>query len=391
MLAWPAMSAASNPTDPAPSVLALAEACVRCGLCLPHCPTYALDGRETESPRGRIALAQALAGGKDTPNASLDEHLDHCLGCGRCETVCPARVRYGELLSATRALQRRRRSPGLRQRWIETLAARPRWLDRALGLYRVLHPLLPGRLRPVPKPPAATATRAGGNAASPALFLGCVARRYEGPARAALLRLLAAAGQDAAIPDGQTCCGALHAHAGDAGTADALAVRNRSVFAGRATVLCPASGCLGSLSRALPDSAVLDPLQWLERQGDRLRFSPTPMRIALHWPCTQAPAARAALRTLLAAIPQLDVIEVDAGHGCCGAAGMHMIAFPERAARLRQPLLDQLGASGASLLLSANIGCRLHLATARVPVRHPLEFLAERLDMDGGGTTAALS
>lgn len=386
------MPVAMNPPDPAPAIQALAEACVRCGLCLPHCPTYGLDGCETESPRGRIALAQALAAREHTPIAALDEHIDHCLGCGRCEAVCPAKVRYGELLTATRELQRQRRGAGLRQLCVEALAARPRWLDRALGLYRVLHPLLPGTLRPVPKPPAASATRAGGDAASPALFLGCVARRYEGQARTALLHLLAAAGQDAAIPDDQTCCGALHAHAGDIGTAATLAAQNQSAFAGRATVLCPASGCLGSLRRVLPaDTAVLDPLQWLARHGERLRFAPTPMRIALHWPCTQAPPARAALRTLLAAVPQLDVIELDAGHGCCGAAGMHMIAFPERAARLRQPLLDQLGANGASLLLSANIGCRLHLSVARVPVRHPLEFLAERLDMDGGGTTAALS
>jgi glycolate oxidase iron-sulfur subunit len=83
---------------------------------------------------------------------------------------------------------------------------------------------------------------------------------------------------------------------------------------------------------------------------------------------------------LLALVPGLEVIEMDAGSGCCGAAGTQMLVAPERAARFRQPLLDQLRASGATRLLSANIGCRLHFANATsIPVQHPLEFLAECL------------
>ena len=58
-----------------------------------------------------------------------------------------------------------------------------------------------------------------------------------------------------------------------------------------------------------------------------------------------------------------------------------MLEEPERAARLRQPLLDALAGSGATELLSANIGCRLHLANGtRMPVRHPVEILAEHLE-----------
>ena len=88
----------------------------------------------------------------------------------------------------------------------------------------------------------------------------------------------------------------------------------------------------------------------------------------------------AATRALLARIPGLDVVVLDAGHGCCGAAGTGMVTEPGRAAAHRQPLLDQLAASGATRLLSANIGCRLHFANAApVPVQHPLEFLATLL------------
>ena len=105
-------------------------------------------------------------------------------------------------------------------------------------------------------------------------------------------------------------------------------------------------------------------------------------RVALHLPCTQGNVVRSAdaTRALLARVPGLEVVELDAGFGCCGAAGTQMATDPVRAAQFRAPLLAQLAASGATCLLSANIGCRLHFANASaVPVRHPLEFLAALL------------
>jgi len=79
-------------------------------------------------------------------------------------------------------------------------------------------------------------------------------------------------------------------------------------------------------------------------------------------------------------VPGLDVVTLDAGYGCCGAAGTQMLTDPARAATYRAPLLAQLADSGATRLLSANLGCRLHFAdAARVPVQHPLEFLAQCL------------
>jgi glycolate oxidase iron-sulfur subunit len=375
--------------DPA-AIASLASACVRCGLCLPHCPTYALDQVESESPRGRIALAQALASGQPLED-SLAGHLDHCLACGRCQQVCPAKVRYGELLDQTRALQRGARSIGLRQRLVESLCARPRLLQALLRVYRLAFAALPRSLRPLPRPPAAKgAALAADKQTGPALFLGCIGRSYESPAVSALARLLQALGQGLQLPEGQGCCGALHQHAGDRARAAALAAANRSAFADQDTVLGLASGCLGSLQASLdgPNRA-MDALAYLAAEGAALRFSPTPETIALHRPCTQDEAGWRGLRELLARVPQLRVVELDPGHGCCGAAGSHMLDFPERAARLRQPLLDQTRASDAITVLSANIGCRLHLGHAGLAVLHPLEFLAARLDIEA--TAAALS
>jgi glycolate oxidase iron-sulfur subunit len=364
-------------------LLALTDRCVQCGLCLPVCPTYGLDGVETESPRGRIALVRAWELGTIAPTPTGDAHLDQCLGCRSCEAVCPAGVEYGALLVQARSRQRTRRKPTLRQRLLEALAARPTALAAALDLYRRLHPLLPRGWRRLPRPPA-RAPEARPEAGAVALFRGCVAGPYEAGLREATVRLCAAAGiGDVAQPRGQACCGALHAHAGDIATAGMLAARNRAAFATAGMVLTVASGCHEAVAAALAGAAdTRDALDFLAAQADKLRFRPGNERIALHLPCTQRNVVRsvAATRALLARIPGLQVVELDSGHGCCGAAGTRMTTDPAGAARFRQPLVDQLHACGASRLLSANIGCRLHFANATaLPVQHPLEFLAGHL------------
>ncbi|MFZ2754512.1 MAG: heterodisulfide reductase-related iron-sulfur binding cluster [Lysobacteraceae bacterium] len=215
------------------------------------------------------------------------------------------------------------------------------------------------------------------------MFLGCVGRSYEATVHAAIHRLGDAIGSTFTTPAGQTCCGSLHVHAGAKEQAAALAATNRQAFAGVSTVLSLASGCHDTLADSLRgQSIVRDAIDVIAENADRLRLAARPERIALHLPCTQRNVVRsdAALRTLLARVPALEVIVLDAGFGCCGAAGTQMLADPGRAARLRQPLLDQLAASGATRLLSANIGCRLHLANGTaLPVQHPLEFLSECL------------
>lgn len=148
-------------------------------------------------------------------------------------------------------------------------------------------------------------------------------------------------------------------------------------------MLSLASGCHDTLADSLRGQAVVrDAIDVIAEGADRLRFAARPERVALHLPCTQRNVVRsdAALRTLLARVPALEVVVLDAGFGCCGAAGTRMLTDPVRAARFRQPLLDQLAASSATRLLSANIGCRLHLANGTsLPVQHPLEFLSECL------------
>lgn len=381
-------------------LVSLTDRCVQCGLCLPACPTYALDGLEAESPRGRIALVRAWETGAAAPTPAGEAHLDHCLGCRRCEAVCPAGVEYGRILTLARARQRARRRPGPRQRFAERLAAHARLRRSLMAAYRRLHPLLAalvpdalsGTLRPLPRPPAVPMPTPTAPAAAHiptddnavetvAVFIGCIAGAYEAPVHAALRRLLDAIGVHAVFPDGQGCCGTLHAHAGDTDRAAALAAVNRAVFPAGTTVLTLASGCHAAVAGAL-DGPTVDALAFLAARADRLHFVERPERVALHLPCTQQTAARsdAALQTLLSRVPGAQIVPLTSGHGCCGAAGTQWLTDPARATRLRQPLLDALAASGATALLSANIGCRLHLGNGTtLPVHHPLVFLADRL------------
>jgi glycolate oxidase iron-sulfur subunit len=326
---------------------------------------------------------KALAGGKFAPTDAGDLHLDHCLGCRRCESACPADVKYGALLIGTRAAQFERSPAPAASRLQRRLLASPALLRPLLAAYRSLYPLLPTALRPLPRPQPRGPEFVDTASAEAAVFVGCVASGYESQARASLVRMLAAAGVAASVPDSQTCCGAAALHAGDTRQAESLAARNRTAFWGSVRVLCLASGCQESLSASLGSTAdVQDAIVFLESRAGSLRFRPAGgRRVALHLPCTLRSVTRGdqPLRRLLARVPDLELIELP-DTGCCGAAGMHMFSEPQRAAALRAPLLQLLANSGAQELLSSNISCRLHLANAsQLRIRHPIEFLAEHL------------
>jgi glycolate oxidase iron-sulfur subunit len=382
-------------------IAVLADQCVQCGLCLPVCPTYALDGNEAESPRGRIAIAAALARGQVSPSPALREPLDHCLGCLNCQRVCPAGVQYEELLVETRALLGPApgrptfllelvKRPRL-NRWLQRLA---RWTGAAHWLPAVFRPtsawraalsLLPRNRAPdVSLPQTKPSSQSAGTVA---LFPGCSASVQDAEAERAAETLLRAAGfRVVRLP--AFCCGALDAHDGDAAGAAASAARVQRAWrtAGADHLATVTPGCLGTLRRALPDVRVDDAYRLLAERSDNLHFRPLALRVALHVPCTQANVARSdtALVSLLQRVPDLELKRLPAPPYCCGAAGSHVLQFPERAARLREEMLSAVHTLDVQRLLSSNIGCRLHLAAglaeqaSTLPTMHPLTLLAQQ-------------
>jgi glycolate oxidase iron-sulfur subunit len=395
--------------NPRHRIAVLADQCVQCGLCLPVCPTYALDGNETESPRGRIAIAAALARGQASPSAELREPLDHCLGCLSCERVCPAGVKYEALLVETRALlgPAPKRPKVLLEvvkrpkvnRWAQGLArwtGAQHWLRRALpDAWRTALVLAPRKHRDIrthsklKQPhPSSPLPRGGGNKASTvALFPGCAASIYDAEAERAAETLLAAAGyQVVRLP--AFCCGALDLHDGATRKAEVAATHVRQAWANAEAdhLVTVTPGCLSTLRKALPEVHVDDPYRLLAERIDTLAFQPYPTQLALHVPCTQANVAHsdAALMKLLRRIPQLELKRLPAPPYCCGASGSHVLQFPERAAQLRKGVLTHITMLDVQGLLSSNIGCRLHLAAgleeqaSALPTLHPLTLLAQQ-------------
>lgn len=390
-------------------LLALADQCVMCGLCLPHCPTYRLENTEAESPRGRIALARALAAGALPPTPLALQHLDHCLGCLSCQKVCPSQVNYDEILVRSRAALIDHRPPRL-PRWLRdprrlTALARigatlrsGRWLPRLArllpqgSLWRRLAATQPDLPYPVRLPAAQPAAPSRGRVA---LFRGCVASVYDADTLAAGRILLEALGYEVVEPTGSPCCGALSRHVGEVerARADARSSRDALRATGAAVVLVSASGCFGDLRDEVGSGdglRVADICAFLaaDEGFSGLRFKPLAQRAALHLPCTQVNVAGeiGSIQALLARIPQLGVLVLPEQPRCCGAAGSYFLEQAEFADRLRAQKLDQAQALAPDLLLTTNIGCRIHLGNGlrdratSLPVLHPLALLAQQLE-----------
>lgn len=378
------------------------DRCVKCGMCLPECPTYRLEENENESPRGRLALIDGLLNGRLRDDRPLRRHLDNCLTCRRCERVCPSQVRYGYLIDEARGLlsthPSRRLSTLVQNRkllnWGTRLAhAVPAVLSSPLGPLHRLHEL--GRALPhgppAPRPgeyPADTNTPRG----RVGLFLGCASAAQQGGALQAASKLLRRAGYQVSISVAAGCCGAMSQHSGELAAAAQLADINRKAFSTDLdAVVSIASGCgihIDSYQPPMPCTH-FDIVKFLLDRGDFAGddFEPLPCQVLLHTPCSIENVYRGTgwARALLALIPQLEVVALGETGQCCGAAGDYMLRRPDTAARLRQPLLDRIPAGTAQILLTGNVGCAMHLADGlrgrdqAVEVLHPVELLARQL------------
>ena len=385
-----------------------------CGLCLPHCPTYALERNEADSPRGRISLIKAFATSELAPDKALVAHLEGCLQCRRCEAACPAHVLFGQLMDTAKRMLFKTRTLTRVPRWLGWLAtSRPlrRSVSTALFLYqasglrrlaRATGVLKTFRLEAsdamLSEANAATALpKSTAAAKSPeqtteqvALFTGCVAEIFDRDTLAASKRLIEATGFAVSVPARQSCCGALHQHAGDGVRARRFIDTNAAAFSGEGahTVVSCASGCGAQLKEHEATLGVrhFDVLAFLQARADKLKFRPLEKTVALHVPCTMDACLNAteAVSGLLARVPGLKVSSLP-NRGCCGAAGAYMLTRPDAARKLLEDVLEPLAQTGAETLLSSNLGCLLHLrrGVARrgmnVEVLHPAVLLERQL------------
>ncbi|HUY06145.1 MAG TPA: heterodisulfide reductase-related iron-sulfur binding cluster [Acidimicrobiales bacterium] len=404
----------------------LVDDCVHCGFCLSTCPTFVLWGEEMDSPRGRIYLMRAALDGAPI-NDSMVGHFDNCLGCMSCLSACPSNVQYDQLIGATRGqIERQYHRPWqerLKRSLIFALFPYPKRLRvvrvflrlyqrsgmqrvvRHLGLLNFAPPFLRtmesiaptiGKRSFIPERSAAS----GVNRGSVGLLTGCVQGAFFPKVNEATVRVLNAEGFDVVAPKNQGCCGALSAHTGRLREARSFAKRLIDTFerAGVTTVIVNSAGC-GSSMKEYPhllagDRRYQQRAEYFARNTkDIAEFlaeieplavrHPLDIQIAYHDACHLGHAQRIKdqPRKVLGQIPGIYLKDIADGEICCGSAGVYNIFQPVPARELGLRKAAQVALTGASLLVAANPGCTMQIATALeargtpLPVAHTIELV----------------
>jgi glycolate oxidase iron-sulfur subunit len=419
--------------------------CVHCGFCLPACPTYTRLGDEADSPRGRLHFMRAMVEGRiDLSSPTLHRHLDRCLACRACESVCPSGVEYGRLLEGARDAATGVAGPKLLPRLLSGVMASPKLRPplmaltrglRATGIPHVLARRLPGKgplgqarlgmgmIAATEAPGALNGTMVGGSVtgevrdapeaallggdARVGMLRGCVQGGLLGRVNRATARVLKANGFQVVEVSRQTCCGAIHAHTGDLEGARRLACQNIQAFEvqGLDFIAVNAAGCGASMKEyphllgedpAYAERArelatrVRDISELLGRDG-LLVGGRIPMKVTYDAPCHLLHAQRVSKEplNLLGSIPGLELVPLKGSDECCGGAGIYGITHPDLGGRISEDKVRAILETGARVVVTGNPGCMMQIGAglrmigARVDVAHPVELLDESYRLGG--------
>ncbi len=414
--------------------------CMRCGFCLPSCPTYIESGfKESHSPRGRIALMKAVADGVIEPDEEVERTLDLCLGCRACEPVCPSGVNYGHLLEEARDIINQNKKHSLpvrvlRKTVFEGLFPHPdrmRMVTNLLGMYqrsglqKVAHTtgmmkLFPESMatmeRVLPQVPKlkdmkerpTSLSSIGGVRKKVAFFSGCLMDTMFLETNNATTKLLQLAGCDIVIPPAQTCCGALHGHSGEKDAAKDLAKRNIAAFemAGIDYIITNAGGCGAFLVDY--DHLLKDDPAWKERaiqftnrikdissilvelEFHKQNLSTSAQRITYQDSCHLRNVQRTFLepRILLQSVEGADYVEMKQADHCCGSAGIYNIVESEMSMRILDHKMENVEQTHAATIITSNPGCLLQMKlgiereglSGKMRAIHIVDFLLEAIE-----------
>ncbi|MFD3447478.1 (Fe-S)-binding protein [Microbacteriaceae bacterium 4G12] len=387
--------------------------CMRCGFCLPTCPTYIQSGyKESHSPRGRIALMKAVVDGLVEPDEDIENTLNVCLGCRACEPVCPSGVKYGHLLEEARDIINQNKKfstpvKAVRKIVFERLFPhqnRMRTMTNLLGIYQRsglqtvarktgIMNLFPETLatmeRVLPKVPKLKDMKNRPDflpAIAPlrkrvAFFTGCLMDTMFMETNDATMKLLQLAGCDIVIPQTQNCCGALHGHAGEQSGAKELAKKNIRAFENEGVdyIITNAGGCGAYLVDY--DYLLKDDPEWADRAKNfvakikdisailvELDFHKRTLRLpqqvityqdSCHLRNVQKTSKQP--RQLLQAIQNVTYQEMKNADRCCGSAGIYNIVHSELSMQFLDYKMERVQETNAHTIVTANPGCLLQM------------------------------
>jgi len=383
--------------------------CVHCGLCLNHCPTYRLWGREADSPRGRLRQMALVDQGQLALGDDFVTHIDRCLDCRACETACPSGVEYGKLVELARAQieQNYKRPLGARivrnfvYRRLLPYSARIAFaarllrayqrsgletLARGMGILRLLG--MEQRAALLPRIDSRfffselgkTFPAQGTRRARVAFFAGCVAQVTFAELNRATIRVLQANGCEVVVPSAQVCCGALAAHAGVRDVARGLARKNFDAFraADFDAILTNAAGCGSTLKEYTHLFSAGDPLhmradefsskvhdvtEFLAQLGLSAPLQTVPLRVTYQDSChlLHGQKVREAPRMLIRSIPGVQLMEMAHADQCCGSAGVYNVTQTKASLELLEQKMAWAKDTETQAIVTANPGCMIQL------------------------------
>lgn len=421
--------------------------CMRCGFCLPSCPTYEESGfQESQSPRGRIALMKGVADGIIEPDEKVEESLNQCLGCRACEPVCPSGVKYGHLLEEVRDVVNQNKTHSLPEKVIRRGVFyelfphqnRMRMAVGFLGLYqrtglqkivrktkllnRLPEPMgtMEKVLPQVPKMRDMKNRPMHYHMENPrkrvAFFSGCLMDTMFMSTNDATATLLQKAGCDIVIPESQACCGALHGHSGEKEKAKAMAKRNIEAFEELNVdyIVTNAGGCgaflidYGHLLKEEPEwaeraeafagklkdmSTVLMELDF-PGQGYRLPEQVITYQDSCHLKNVMHTTTEP--RQLLQSIQGTEYKEMKDAGRCCGSAGIYNIVESEMSMKILDSKMINAKATAAATIVTTNPGCLLQMKlgiereglTGQVRAVHLADLLLEAVEYEEKETSS---
>ncbi|SVA92207.1 uncharacterized protein METZ01_LOCUS145061 [marine metagenome] len=397
----------------------LLQECIHCGFCLPACPTYMENGKEMDSPRGRLYLMESAINGNALMDEAFSKHVNLCLVCRACETACPSGVQFGHLMEITRSALAETKPPSFFQKYLlKKVLTSHGWLSTLFTLMRVFQKtglqklfstqpfnlLVPQRIRTLQTsiplvPPQRFGTSedllysaVGKKNGTVSLFTGCVMDHLYPHVHAATVRLLTWYNFDVNIPAQQTCCGALHAHSGDTQMTSDLAQSNIDLFENTDSdyIIINSAGCGAHLKSNLKymeagiPGKILDLSEFLIRMETKQVSNGRLLKVAYDEPChlLHGQGVSAEPKSLLSQIPGVELVSLKEADRCCGSAGSYSLTETEMSLELLERKMDAVMETGADILVTANPGCQIQLAwgVRRRKIEMEVLHLAQFLD-----------
>ena len=398
----------------------LAHQCVKCSACRSVCPTYSVVKQERSSPRGRLALAEAVVDGVLPLTEEIALQWNECAMCRRCEWICPNEVEYKEIMFRARHLAKEEKKSGfdpvktavyqglaMTGNMLTKLSMKfaPSLMNTYGKLFKkevpeynsiFLNTGIPKYTKLLPKP---TAKPFGlrGKSVKPEkskgkllFFTGCMIDTVYGKTGESVMKLMEKAGYEVIVPENIRCCGAPQLYGGEVELFEKLYKHNKEEIDkyqfDHIVVACPTCG--GALEEEYR-YPVKDFAEILAEEG-YLVFKGNGEKVTFHFPCHSYTAMSTdpnVYRNILKSIADAQYVEGENAMMCCGFAGYFSVANYEVATEVQKSKVKDIEKTQAQYVLSDCPGCVFNIADGmykhgdykNIKVVHLADYLAERL------------